>query len=208
MKYLLHAPVSLRAFFIIIFRESHFNFGTVPRGRIDFKFSANLVCPIVHVLDPHASTFQLCLTSPAPIILNFKNSNPTLPVNFTEFIDFTSAGSNYSTGFRVEKYEFSRKSTSGRNFGEADLIILRLADIYLMRAEAKLIKGDAAGAMADVNTVRNSRTAYAVKGTPLTGTLTKDMLFRERGFEFDSGNLCLPLRKKGFLLFVAWLLNY
>ena len=38
--------------------------------------------------------------------------------------------------------------------------------------------------MADVNTVRTSRTAYAVKGTPLTGTLTKDMLFRERGFEF------------------------
>lgn len=117
-------------------------------------------------------------------LFNASRGNPTLPVIFSEFIDFTTAGSNYSTGYRVEKYEFSRKSTSGRNFGEADLIILRLADVYLMRAEAKLIKGDAAGAMADVNTVRNSRTAYAVKGTPLTGTLTKDILFRERGFEF------------------------
>jgi hypothetical protein len=71
---------------------------------------------------------------------------PTQPVIFTEFIDFTSAGSDYSTGYRVEKYEFSRGSVSGRNFGEHDIVILRLADIYLMRAEAKLRKGGGEGA--------------------------------------------------------------
>ena len=115
-------------------------------------------------------------------LFNASRSNPNLPVNFSEFIDFTTAGSNYSTGFRVEKYEFSRKSASGRNYGEADISILRLADVYLMRAEAKLRKGDAAGALADVNTVRNSRTAYTVKGTPLA-SITLDLLLRERGFE-------------------------
>jgi starch-binding outer membrane protein, SusD/RagB family len=115
-------------------------------------------------------------------LFNLSRSNPNLPVNFTEFIDFTTAGSNYSTGYRVEKYEFSRASASGRNFGQADISILRLADIYLMRAEAKLRKGDAAGALIDVNTVRTSRTAYAVKGTPLPA-ITLDLLFRERGFE-------------------------
>jgi hypothetical protein len=51
-----------------------------------------------------------------------------------------------------------------------------------MRAEAKLRKGDAAGALADVNSVRNSRTAYTVKGTPLA-SITLDLLLRERGFE-------------------------
>ena len=115
-------------------------------------------------------------------LFNASRSNPNLPVNFSEFIDFTTAGSNYSTGFRVEKYEFSRKSASGRNYGEADISILRLADVYLMRAEAKLRKGDAAGALADVNSVRNSRTAYTVKGTPLA-SITLDLLLRERGFE-------------------------
>jgi hypothetical protein len=115
-------------------------------------------------------------------LFNASRSNPNLPVNFSEFIDFTTAGSNYSTGYRVEKYEFSRKSASGRNFGEADISILRLADVYLMRAEAKLRKGDAAGALADVNSVRNSRTAYTVKGTPLA-SITLDLLLRERGFE-------------------------
>ena len=116
-------------------------------------------------------------------LYNTSRSNPNLPVNFTEIVDFTTEGSNYSTGYRVEKYEFSRSSTSGRNFGEADISIIRLADIYLMRAEAKLRKNDVAGALEDVNTVRLSRTAYAIQPTALN-SLNLDLLFRERGFEF------------------------
>ena len=82
----------------------------------------------------------------------------------------------------MSKYEFSKTSVSGRNFGEHDIVLLRLADVYLMRAEAKLRKGDAAGALADVNTVRASRTA-TLPAPPLTAVNT-DLLFRERGFEF------------------------
>lgn len=115
-------------------------------------------------------------------LFNTTRSNPSLPVNFTEQVNYTVAGSNYSTGYRVEKYEFSKKSVSGRNFGEADISFIRLADIYLMRAEAKLRKGDAAGALVDVNTVRASRTATTP--APPLATLTLDILFRERGFEF------------------------
>lgn len=106
-----------------------------------------------------------------------------LAVNFTELIDFTTAGSNYNTGYRVEKYEFSSSSNTGRNRGEADIVILRLADIYLMRAEAKLRKSnDAAGALADVNAVRAARTATLAP--PALTTMNLDLLFRERGFEF------------------------
>ena len=116
--------------------------------------------------------------------LNHDTRNkPTLPVNFTEQVDFTTAGSDYPSGYRVEKYEFSRKSQSGRNFGEADIVILRLADVYLMRAEAKLRKNnDAAGALADVNAVRASRTARPPAPPALT-SLNLDLLYRERGFE-------------------------
>ncbi len=115
-------------------------------------------------------------------LFNVTRLKPTSPVNFTEAIDFSIAGSDYSTGYRVEKYEFSKTSVSGRNFGEHDIVILRLADIYLMRAEAKLRRGDAGGALADVNLVRASRTATTP--APPLPAITADLLFRERGFEF------------------------
>lgn len=100
----------------------------------------------------------------------------------TEKVDYTTEGSDYSTGFRVLKYEFSNKSASGRNFGEADIMIVRLADVYLMRAEAKLRKSnDAAAALSDVNKVRLSRTANS-PATALS-SINLDLLFRERGFE-------------------------
>ena len=116
-------------------------------------------------------------------LFNVTRGKPTLPVDFTEFIDYSVAGSNYSTGYRVEKYEFSKTSSSGRNGGAHDIIIFRFADAYMLRAEAKLRKSnDAAGALADVNLVRASRTA-TVPAPPLT-SMTLDILFRERGFEF------------------------
>ncbi|NBA88169.1 RagB/SusD family nutrient uptake outer membrane protein [Emticicia sp. CRIBPO] len=116
-------------------------------------------------------------------LFNDTRNRPTSPVVFTEKIDFTVAGSDYSTGYRVEKYEFSKKSVSGRNFGEADIVFIRLADIYMMRAEAKLRKSnDAAAALADVNIVRASRTATTPP--PALKAMSLDILFRERGFEF------------------------
>jgi hypothetical protein len=116
-------------------------------------------------------------------LFSVRRNLPNLPVDFKEQVDFTIPGSNYSTGFRVSKYEFSKTSETGRNKGEHDIIILRLADIYLMRAEAKLRKGDpGTGALADVNFVRAARTA-TTPAPPLT-SMSLDLLFRERGFEF------------------------
>ncbi len=116
-------------------------------------------------------------------LFNVTRNRPTLPVNFTEQVNYTVAGSDYNTGYRVLKYEFSKKSASGRNLGDADIVILRLADVYLMRAEAKLRKSnDAAGALADVNFVRASRTAVGTPSPALT-SMDLDLLLRERGFE-------------------------
>lgn len=116
-------------------------------------------------------------------LVHLTRNKPTLPVNYTEKVDFTLEGSNYFNGYRVEKYEFSKKSDTGRNRGEADIIIVRLADIYLMRAEAKLRKSnDAVAALADVNTVRAARNKTTPP--PALTEMNLDLLFRERGFEF------------------------
>lgn len=137
------------------------------------------------VKNPTTGAFLKCASGKMLVakLYNVTRSKPTLPVDFTESVDFSVAGSNYSTGYRVEKYEFSKTSVSGRNFGEHDIIILRLADVYLMRAEARLRKGGGdAAALADVNAVRAARTA-TTPAAPLP-SISLDLLFRERGFEF------------------------
>lgn len=105
-------------------------------------------------------------------------------VNHVLRVDFSNDGRLHNTGYRVSKYQFSRTSPNGNNFSSVDLVLMRLAEIYLMRAEAKLRSGDSAGALADVNTVRTSRNARPDQTpAPLTA-LDLDILFRERGFEF------------------------
>ena len=130
-----------------------------------------------------AGVFEKCPDGKFKVgrLFNNTRNRPTIPVLHTERIDFTTVGSDYSTGFRVLKFEFGKKSVSGRNFGEADIPIVRLGDVYLMRAEARLRKGDAASALTDVNAVRTSRTATGV-GRALA-SVNLDQLFRERGFE-------------------------
>ena len=104
-------------------------------------------------------------------------------VNHTEEVNFTIEGSLHNTGYRVSKYQFSRTSENANNFSSIDLVFMRLAEIYLIRAEAKLRKGDNGGSLADVNLVRASRTARPDQTpAPLTA-IDLDILFRERGFE-------------------------
>ena len=116
-------------------------------------------------------------------LTNLSRNRPDKKVIFTEKIDFTPEGSDYPTGYRVEKYEFAATSNTGRNRGDANIVIVRLADVHLMRAGAQLRKSNnTAAALADVNLVRAARTLTSPP-KPLD-TITLDLLFRERGFEF------------------------
>ncbi|MBX3257633.1 MAG: RagB/SusD family nutrient uptake outer membrane protein [Chitinophagaceae bacterium] len=150
----------------------------------DFNIDRGILRGQQYGLIRTGGVFETCPNGDKKVgkLYNNTRNRPDLPVYFTEDIDFSDF-SNYNNGYRVEKYEFSRGSVSGRNFGEHDIVILRLADIYLMRAEAKLRKGagNEAAALADVNTVRASRTARVVP--PDLTEMNLDLLYRERGFE-------------------------
>ncbi len=119
-------------------------------------------------------------------IIQTKGNGPDKNVDYvrhTEDIDFTNEGRLHNKGYRCSKYQFSYTSPDGNNFSSVDLVLMRLAEIYLMRAEAKMRLGDAAGALADVNAVRTSRTARPAQTPAALASVDLEILFRERGFE-------------------------
>ncbi|MEM6344643.1 MAG: RagB/SusD family nutrient uptake outer membrane protein [Bacteroidota bacterium] len=120
-------------------------------------------------------------------VIQRKGNGPDRDVGYvshTEEVDFTNEGRLHNKGYRCSKYQFSRTSPNGNNFSSVDLVLMRLAEIYLMRAEAKLRLGDDAAALADVNTVRTSRTARPDQTPAALNAIDLEVMFRERGFEF------------------------
>jgi hypothetical protein len=98
------------------------------------------------------------------------------PLVFTPEVKIKETGSNLEvTGIRVDKYayDYAHKNSQGDN----DWAYLRYSDVLLMKAEALLRNGNAAGGLTIVNTLRAARGA-----TPLA-SLTLDNLLDERGRE-------------------------
>ena len=95
---------------------------------------------------------------------------------FTREVALTETGNNLEiTGIRVIKYPIDY--THGDN-ADNDYVYIRYADVLMMKAEALLRNGDAAGALTIVNQIRTKRGA-----TPFA-SLNLDNLLAERGREF------------------------
>lgn len=117
-------------------------------------------------------------------VVNRRSSGANIRyVDHTLKVDFSTEGSLHNAGYRFSKYQFSHTAPDCCNFSSVDLVLIRLGEIYLMRAEAKLRKGDVAGALADVNKLRTSRNARPAQTPAPLGSLDLDILFRESGFE-------------------------
>ena len=84
--------------------------------------------------------------------------------------------SSQSTGIRVAKWGLDL-TNGNRNDTGVDIPVFRLADIYLMRAEAALRSGGSG--LADVNAVREARNVGSSHAS-----VDLDDVLRERGFEF------------------------
>ncbi|UAB83728.1 RagB/SusD family nutrient uptake outer membrane protein [Zunongwangia sp. SCSIO 43204] len=115
--------------------------------------------------------------------------NGSDPEDIVYYVDHTldislDGSAGYASGYRFAKWQFSKTSDDGNNYSSVDLVLLRLADVYLMRAEAKLRMGDNAGALQDVNTVRTSRDARPDQTPAALASIDLETLYRELGFEF------------------------
>ena len=117
-------------------------------------------------------------------VINRRSSGANIRyVDHTLKVDFTTEGSLHNAGYRFSKYQFSHTATNCCSNSSVDIVLIRLGEIYLMRAEAKLRKGDTAGALADINTLRTSRNARPAQTPAPLNSIDLDVLFRESGFE-------------------------
>jgi hypothetical protein len=97
-------------------------------------------------------------------VLNSRQGN--IQLNFKPQV--TILGAATDEGIRVIKYHPS---------DQGKYILFRYADVYLMKAEAMFRKGDTAGALAMINTLRANRGASAL------ASLTEANILDERGRE-------------------------
>jgi starch-binding outer membrane protein, SusD/RagB family len=98
---------------------------------------------------------------------------PGSPLAFTK--DAPMVNANEVNGIRVPKYQPDATAPGGQ--GENDFLILRLADIMLVKAEALVQQGKAADALPVLNKVRTRG------GMPALAAVTLNDVFKERSFE-------------------------
>jgi hypothetical protein len=116
-------------------------------------------------------------TNAAGQVIRFKDAvdNQEKDLNFTPQITSLERALG-NEGVRGLKYEIQRNNN--RNDQDNDQVIFRYADVLMMKAEALLRQGNAAGALPLVNQVR------ARAGVPAFTSVTLDQLLEERGREF------------------------
>lgn len=105
------------------------------------------------------------------------NSRSGKPMIYTREVGLTE-DNDHITGPRSLKWDMDRNAPGSAS--SVNIPLLRLGEIYLMRAEAHARLGDWTSALNDVNTVRNARGARNLTASELS---TTDHLFREYMFE-------------------------
>jgi hypothetical protein len=104
---------------------------------------------------------------------------------------------------QMSKFEDPTKTTTDQTWSQRDAIVVRLADVYLMAAEAELALGHRAPALNLINTLRRQR-AIAGHESEMEITdaqLTLDFILDERGRELVGEQLrWFDLKRTGALL--------
>lgn len=110
----------------------------------------------------------------------------------TNWVDSTVSGSKY---YRINKYKIYTAATAGA--GNEYNVVLRLAEQYLIRAEARAQQGNTSGATTDINTIRTR--AGLANTTATTQTALLAAVAQERKVELfgEYGHRWLDLLRTG-----------
>jgi hypothetical protein len=113
---------------------------------------------------------------------------------------FNNVETSYGwTGYLVTKYPTNPAFASTTNANGSNMAkVFRLAEQYLIRAEAYAEKGNNAEALADLNTLRSKRIDGYINETGLAGDILKEAIWTERQKELAyEGHYWFDLKRKG-----------
>ncbi|TDE28458.1 RagB/SusD family nutrient uptake outer membrane protein [Flavobacterium ranwuense] len=97
------------------------------------------------------------------------------------FSDYNRSDESYLTKYSHRSKDPSATDTYA-NFSESNILIFRLADIYLLRAEANMKLNNPSAAVADINIIRSKANVPNYTGATDKASLTKT-IFDERAIE-------------------------
>jgi hypothetical protein len=105
----------------------------------------------------------------------------------------------------VNKWIDDTRPDRQKTQGQRDVVMMRLGDAYLLRAEARLQKGDELGARADINVIRRRAADVeideALMDVPVTTVVDLDFLLDERSRElYAEGHRWWTLARTGKLI--------
>ena len=137
-----------------------------------------------------AGAFEMTADNRIKVSKLFMEKSAATPMDFTPELNFDNpaqsvlAQNQINRGARCFKFEFDPEEGNGSS--SVDIPLFRLGGIYTMRAEAYLRKGNNSAALADINTLRTSRTREALYGNTPGKAITSidaSTLYKEIGYE-------------------------
>lgn len=146
------------------------------------------------VRNSNEGTTFIFVSGPPPVcalrsdFLNAFETGDQRKVNWTKAV---TTGLN--TWYHPNKYKLRTATTSSQEYS----IVLRLAEQYLIRAEARAKQGDLAGAKADLNKIRTTAGLPIITSTIATEILSE--IQKQRRFEFftEHGHRFFDLKRSG-----------
>lgn len=157
--------------------------------------------------------FFLNPNSNAPVISDdfygkdMMNSNPDRDNDKRKELFFSDFDSNEQSSL----LKYSQATRDGQSsdpyarFSESNILIFRLADIYLLRAEANMKLGNTAAAISDLNMIRSKADVPNYTGPTDNTSLTK-AIFDERAIEFvGEGQAGFDRIRMNYYAGVSWM---
>jgi hypothetical protein len=135
-------------------------------------------------------------SGPPPMValnINLVNAFDNADQRKVHWIKGVTDGS--TTWYHAFKYKLNSGATGSHEYS----IVFRLAEQYLIRAEARIMQGDLIGAKDDLNVIRN--TAGLSNTTAISSTAIRDAIINERRLEFftEFGHRFFDLKRVGNL---------